>query len=293
MRSGSAARQVAGSLTSTGGRSAPTNNFARPCADAARPAKPPAQRSLSALACAEPARPSGRDVRPRPALERRAQSTSASRAPTASTSSGLLHEAPSIPAPRHIAPERLVLIYATLVPPPLATLHALAARIPHANLAGHVELVEQCCVCPSLWDAVAEIGQPPASFGRTGGAVSGYTHFCDPQRLDNTELATLGSTLLGLFATEWLECRYPHLPTGCGGHRRERSSDGSQCARLGGDGVRGTGDVRGHGEVLGRVCGCDGESADDAAIRAEERCRRGMEDRERTAAMGAGQVRCE
>jgi dsRNA-specific ribonuclease len=39
-----------------------------------------------------------------------------------------------------------------------------------------------------------------------------YTNYLDAERLDNESLSVLGNSLLGTFALEWLENRYPHLP---------------------------------------------------------------------------------
>lgn len=40
-----------------------------------------------------------------------------------------------------------------------------------------------------------------------------YTNYLDAEKLHNEGLATLGNHLLGVFAIEWLEARYPRLPT--------------------------------------------------------------------------------
>lgn len=85
--------------------------------------------------------------------------------------------------------------------------------------------LEQCCTCKSFWEVVAEEealqesvarqqeadGVPAA---RHDGAVTEkrYTNYLDAERLDNESLSVLGNSLLGTFAAEWLEARYPHLP---------------------------------------------------------------------------------
>ncbi|KAI8456489.1 hypothetical protein BY996DRAFT_6412342 [Phakopsora pachyrhizi] len=40
-----------------------------------------------------------------------------------------------------------------------------------------------------------------------------FTNFLDDQRLHNEELSTLGNSILGILGSEWLDRRYPHLPT--------------------------------------------------------------------------------
>lgn len=40
-----------------------------------------------------------------------------------------------------------------------------------------------------------------------------FTNFLDDEKLDNEELATLGNSILGMLGSEWLDRRYPYLPT--------------------------------------------------------------------------------
>ncbi|OAV97224.1 hypothetical protein PTTG_05366 [Puccinia triticina 1-1 BBBD Race 1] len=40
-----------------------------------------------------------------------------------------------------------------------------------------------------------------------------FTNFLDEEKLHNEELATLGNSILGMLGSEWLDRRYPYLPT--------------------------------------------------------------------------------
>ncbi|EFP88960.2 uncharacterized protein PGTG_15163 [Puccinia graminis f. sp. tritici CRL 75-36-700-3] len=40
-----------------------------------------------------------------------------------------------------------------------------------------------------------------------------FTNFLDDEKLHNEELATLGNSILGMLGSEWLDRRYPYLPT--------------------------------------------------------------------------------
>ena len=83
--------------------------------------------------------------------------------------------------------------------------------------------LEQCCTCKSFWEVVAEEEALQESVARQqkedGVTISHrsdmekqYTNYLDAERLDNESLSVLGNSLLGTFAVEWLESRYPHLP---------------------------------------------------------------------------------
>lgn len=95
--------------------------------------------------------------------------------------------------------------------------------------------IEQCCTCPSFWSVVREEerqeeirqfhrDQARRAMSRdqqeqqlenllTPSSSKQYTNYLDAEKLDNSDLATLGNHLLGVFAIEWLDARYPRLPT--------------------------------------------------------------------------------
>lgn len=70
--------------------------------------------------------------------------------------------------------------------------------------------LETACTCPSFWQVVREqeARQDPAGAPED----KTYTNFLDVTREDNESLSVLGNHLLGVFALEWLESRYPNLP---------------------------------------------------------------------------------
>ena len=118
-------------------------------------------------------------------------------------------------------------LYALTAVPPLSAYSALAHRLiaglpsTPATLAfaENLELIEKCCTCPSFWTAlqankrflvnvwVDRVGVKPGSY------EGPFTNALDEARRHNRDLATLGNELLGMFATEWLEHRWPHLPS--------------------------------------------------------------------------------
>jgi hypothetical protein len=51
----------------------------------------------------------------------------------------------------------LLRLHAVHSPANISALSALGARVPHAQLGEHVELVERCLIHPSFWDAVDEL----------------------------------------------------------------------------------------------------------------------------------------
>lgn len=86
--------------------------------------------------------------------------------------------------------------WATLQPPNPATLSAFAHRIGLGNvLANPVEAVQQACTHPSYLPLYAK--HRPT----------------EPVPTSNSNLASLGNSLLGLFATEHVNSTFPHLPT--------------------------------------------------------------------------------
>lgn len=138
-------------------------------------------------------------------------------------------------------------MYALRAAPPPTALAALANRISSTYLGTESALaqnspareewlkkIEMCCTCPSFWNVVKEeerqedirkfqreqlgINTSPSQVEvdpETGLPLSQtrYTNYLDHERLHNEALATLGNHLLGVFAIEWLEARYPRLPT--------------------------------------------------------------------------------
>lgn len=134
-------------------------------------------------------------------------------------------------------------LYALQAVPPPTALAALANRISSTLLGSDSKLlsdsdreewlkkIEICCTCPSFWSVVREeerqeeirrFQQQQQQLASSGaeesmllpGQEKKYTNYLDGQKLHNEALATLGNHLLGVFAIEWLEARYPRLPTG-------------------------------------------------------------------------------
>jgi len=122
--------------------------------------------------------------------------------------------------PKEVAPDprsvELSRIYALVSPPSRTAIAALADRI-SPNLLGSrsgkdlVALLEQCCTCPTFWKVVAEHERQQDAGTRA--ATTTYTNFLDQSRAHNESLSVLGNHVLGMFALEWLEARYPHLPS--------------------------------------------------------------------------------
>lgn len=85
--------------------------------------------------------------------------------------------------------------WAALQPPPESALTAFAHRIGLADVLRTPDVVRQTCTHPSF-------------------VTLHMRHYPDkPQPATNANLATLGNSLLGLFATEHINATYPHLPT--------------------------------------------------------------------------------
>lgn len=141
---------------------------------------------------------------------------------------------PTLPAPSQRERE-IARLYALRSPPSIAALSALAERISPALLGSRsgkdndkmLAMLEQCCTCRSFWTEVDEyekrnliVKEMRASADRTNDIPAApaaatpqrYTHHLDATRAHNEAFATLGNHLLGVFAVEWLEARYPHLP---------------------------------------------------------------------------------
>ena len=132
-------------------------------------------------------------------------------------------------------------LYALQAIPPHTSLAALANRISSLLLGSESKLaneesreewlkkIELCCVCPSFWNVVREEERQEEIRRfqeQQQQALSSedkklplpekkkqYTNYLDAQKSHNEGLATLGNHLLGVFAIEWLEARYPRLPT--------------------------------------------------------------------------------
>jgi large subunit ribosomal protein L44 len=85
--------------------------------------------------------------------------------------------------------------WAAIQPPPLSALTALAHRIGLGKVLTSPELILQACTHQSILPLYSKL-HPNKSLPLT-----------------NTNLATLGNSLLGLFATEYVHALYPHLPT--------------------------------------------------------------------------------
>ncbi|OCH93650.1 ribonuclease III [Obba rivulosa] len=86
-------------------------------------------------------------------------------------------------------------VWAQLQPQPPTALTAFAHRIGLGSVLTSPEVVQQACTHPSftvLWERYNPKAPLPAT---------------------NATLATLGNSLLGLFATEHVNASYPHLPT--------------------------------------------------------------------------------
>lgn len=85
--------------------------------------------------------------------------------------------------------------WAASQPPPPAALAAFAHRVGLGKLSTNPKLIQQACTHESI-------------------TLPYSKHYPNkPLPLTNTNLATLGNSLLGLFATEFVHTAYPHLPT--------------------------------------------------------------------------------
>lgn len=199
-----------------------------------QPSSSSSQRAPSSSSSSALVRPV-RIVPPRPLIA--IKKTKASRSPAGQSS------VPSGPTPEQLREHYLAKLYALHAAPSVASLNALAERISPdllgskssidpAQLAG---LIEQCCTCSTFWTVVNEheeslrlgtssssspaSSSPSSPAGFEGASASSsssttnrYTNFLDATRDHNDGLSVLGNHLLGVFALEWLEARYPHLP---------------------------------------------------------------------------------
>lgn len=134
-------------------------------------------------------------------------------------------------------------LYALQAVPPPTALAALATRISSSLLGVNSSLskqerdewlkkIEICCTCPSFWNVVREEerqeeirrfqqeqlgqsqdGDTQQTFPLPEATEKKYTNYLDEEKLHNEALSTLGNHLLGVFTIEWLEARYPRLPT--------------------------------------------------------------------------------
>lgn len=110
---------------------------------------------------------------------------------------------PKFPPPEALRPRNLELPTAPFEPetwadaqsPPPSALSAFAHRIGLASVLTSTELIQQACTHSSF--------------------VSLHQHhFPDlPKPATNAQLATIGNSLMGLFATEHINATYPYLPT--------------------------------------------------------------------------------
>ena len=110
---------------------------------------------------------------------------------------------PSFPPPEALAVKHDVVnkkdfdpeSWAALQPPPKSALHAFSHRVGLGSVLESPELVQQACTHSSflqLW----------------------RTHYPGkPEPRTNAQSAELGNALMGLFATEYLHTKYPHLPS--------------------------------------------------------------------------------
>ena len=85
--------------------------------------------------------------------------------------------------------------WAAIQPAPVSALTAFAHRIGLEKVLTSPELIQQACTHQSIIPLYSKL-RPNK-----------------PIPLTNANLATLGNSLLGLFATEYVHALYPHLPT--------------------------------------------------------------------------------
>jgi len=86
-------------------------------------------------------------------------------------------------------------IWASLQPPPPPALSAFAHRIGLASILTSTDLIQRACTHPSFTALYSQH----------------YPREAPPST--NAQLVILGNSLLGLFATEYLNAKYPYLPT--------------------------------------------------------------------------------
>ncbi|SNX87229.1 related to MRPL3 - Mitochondrial ribosomal protein, large subunit [Melanopsichium pennsylvanicum] len=125
-------------------------------------------------------------------------------------------------------------LYASIRPPPLSAFVALTSRlglIPSSvdpqTRERRIRLVYQACTHPSFQNLVDRVNAEPNLKLEPSVAVSGLVKKQGATPLDDAQLlafkadgvehhaalATVGNSLLGMLATEYLHLRYPNLPT--------------------------------------------------------------------------------
>ncbi|EST05331.1 Double-stranded RNA-binding domain protein [Kalmanozyma brasiliensis GHG001] len=156
-------------------------------------------------------------------------SSSTEVAPTPSSSTYVHDPTPNVHLPRlaRTEPE----LYAAVRPPPVSAFAALSARLgltPSSVDAEtrdrRIRLVHQACTHPSFQalvdKAAAAQFEPSASIsgltkkdGSTALDAAQFLSFSAEGVEHHAALATVGNSLLGMLATEYLHLRYPNLPT--------------------------------------------------------------------------------
>lgn len=159
-------------------------------------------------------------------------SSSSSSGPVTSSTSYVHDPTPNVHLPRlaRTEPE----LYAAIRPPPVAAFAALTSRlglipssVDAATRERRIRLVHQACTHPSFQALVDKVQASPADLQLEPSAtVSGLAKKAGSNALDAVQflsqqgavehhaaLATVGNSLLGMLATEFLHLRYPNLPT--------------------------------------------------------------------------------
>lgn len=85
--------------------------------------------------------------------------------------------------------------WAAIQPPPVSALTAFAHRIGLGKVLTSSDIIQQACTHQSILPIYSKL------------------HPNKPLPLTNANLSTLGNSLLGLFASEYIHALYPHLPT--------------------------------------------------------------------------------
>lgn len=102
--------------------------------------------------------------------------------------------------------------YALAQPPPASALSAFAHRIGLANVLSNPDLVLQSCTHPSFYTHSPHAKDFPGKLLPPAKAEPGFRDMAHVRK-DNAHLAILGNSLMGLFATEYVDAAYPYLPT--------------------------------------------------------------------------------
>jgi len=85
--------------------------------------------------------------------------------------------------------------WAAIQPSPVSALTAFAHRIGLGKVLTSPDVIQQACTHQSIIPTYSKL------------------HPNKPLPLTNSNLSTLGNSLLGLFASEYIHALYPHLPT--------------------------------------------------------------------------------